>query len=96
MPSTRPESIGVAELKRHFSDYLDRVQRQGQRVMVRRRGREVAALVPASDLPRESTSVGRGLVAAAGAWEDHGELDEFVRSVYRARSRARDRDVKLP
>ncbi|MGQ0650726.1 MAG: type II toxin-antitoxin system Phd/YefM family antitoxin [Betaproteobacteria bacterium] len=37
--------VGTKELRKHLSDVLDRVAR-GERILVRRRGRPAAALVP--------------------------------------------------
>jgi prevent-host-death family protein len=93
MMSSGDVSVGVAELKRRFSEYLDRVLHRGARVTVRRRGRDVAALVPADEVRAAPAQPRRGLIAAAGAWEDVDELDGLVRDVYRARRRAKDRDV---
>jgi prevent-host-death family protein len=56
-------SVGAFEAKTHFSDLLDRVE-QGDRIVITRHGRAVAALVPASTKSRKN------LVALARhAWE---------------------------
>ena len=48
--------VGTKELRRHLSDVLDRVQR-GEKVVVRRRGRPAAALVPLDVRPRRLPSL---------------------------------------
>lgn len=101
--STTPSSpppVNVAELKRHFSDYLDRVSNRGERVVVRRRSRDVAVLVPISEadqMPSAPRFSGLGLVAAVGAWAQDAaqdaEVDRFVADIRSARRRTRDRKV---
>jgi len=91
--SSSHSTVGVAELKRRFSEYLDRVLHGGERVVVRRRGRDVAALVPASAAGEAPVAPGRGLLAAIGAWEDADDVDAIVRHIYRARRRSKDRRV---
>jgi prevent-host-death family protein len=44
------EELGVAELKRRFSELLNRVELKGERIEIRRRGRPVAALVPLAEI----------------------------------------------
>src|SRR5215468_8818908 len=45
-------SLSVAEAKRRFSDVLGSVRHRGERVVVERRGRPIAAIVPLDDLAR--------------------------------------------
>lgn len=98
-PAARPpstfgvEAVPVADLKRRFSEYLDRVSRDHQRVIVRRHGRDVAALVPLDEVPATPSGPKAGLAAAAGALGDLMDVDAFLRDVYRARARGKDRPV---
>jgi prevent-host-death family protein len=85
------EIMGVAEAKRRFSELIERV-RSGERFVVTRRGRAVVALVP----PEEAEDAAEpqrylGLAAFAGAAEEWEDIDDFVREIYAARRRARDR-----
>ena len=83
--------VGVAEAKRRFSELIDRV-RSGERFVVTRRGRAVVALVPPE--PTEDAAGPHrylGLAAFAGTLGEWKDMDEFVREVYEARRRARDR-----
>ena len=88
--------IGVAELKRRFSEFLNRVALQGERIRVRRRGRTVAVLVSPETVPDEGRTADkrRGLAAAAGAWEDYPDMDDFLEDLRRARSSAREREAE--
>ena len=85
--------MGVAEVKRRFSEVLSRVELRGESVVVRRRGRPVAVIAPPGELdlaPGEPTPR-RGLAAAAGAWEEHEDIDGFIATIRAARQRAVDR-----
>jgi prevent-host-death family protein len=89
--------LGVAEAKKRLSELMSRVVYRGERFLIRRRGRPMAALVSADDLARleQEPAAPRGLLAAVGAWGDFEELDEVVQEIYRQRERALDRAVAL-
>ena len=44
--------VGATEARRRFGELLDRVQREGERFLITKGGREVAALVSAEDAKR--------------------------------------------
>jgi prevent-host-death family protein len=81
--------LGVAEAKRRFAELLDRVLR-GEQFVVARRGRPVAALVPA-DQARVSADEPIGLAAVAGALADWDDLDDTMAVIVAARKRERAR-----
>jgi len=91
------DSLNVAELKRRFSEILSRVELRGERITVCRRGRMVAILVPATDVevaaPAAATTR-RGLAAAAGAWEEHPDIERFIAEIRAARDASTDRTVE--
>ena len=89
--------LGVGEAKKRLSELMSRVVYRGERFLIRRRGRPMAALVSADDLARleQEPAAPRGLLAAVGAWADFEELDEVVQEIYQQRERARDRVVAL-
>jgi prevent-host-death family protein len=87
-----PETLGVAEAKRRFSELIDRVK-SGDRIIVYRRGKPALALVPAEEGDVSAQEKPVGLAAVAGALADWAELEDFVTQVYRARRRAKDRPV---
>ena len=90
--------IGVADIKRRFSEFLNRVELNRERVVIQRRGRRVAALVPADEIDAVGGLVDRptprGLLAAAGVWEDFDEADEFLEEIRRLRDQSSDRSVE--
>lgn len=89
--------LGVGEAKKRLSELMSRVVYRGERFLIRRRGRPMAALVSADDLAclEQEPASPRGLLAAVGAWADFEELDEVVQEIYQQRERARDRAVAL-
>jgi prevent-host-death family protein len=89
--------LGVGEAKKRLSELMSRVVYRGERFLIRRRGRPMAALVSADDLARleQEPAAPGGLLAAVGAWGDFEELDEVVQDIYQQRKRARDRAVAL-
>jgi len=91
------ESLNVAELKRRFSEILNRIELRGERIGVQRRGRTVAIIVPATEDEAASAVARmprRGLAAAAGAWEEYPNLMGFVADIRAARDASADRKVE--
>ncbi len=50
------ERVGTAEAKTHLSEYVNRVYYRGERIMIERHGKPVAALVSTEDLVRLETA----------------------------------------
>ena len=89
--------LGVGEAKKRLSELMSRVVYKGERFLIERRGRPMAALVSAEDLARleQEAAAPKGLLAAVGAWASFDDLDQVVEEIYRQRERARDRAVAL-
>jgi prevent-host-death family protein len=90
-------ALGVGEAKKRLSELMSRVVYRGERFLIRRRGKPMAALVSPEDLARleqEPTSP-KGALAAVGAWVDFEGLDEVVREIYEQRERDLGREVTL-
>jgi prevent-host-death family protein len=84
--------IGVAEAKRRFADVLGTVRYKGERYVVERNGTPMAALVPLSDLPRQSEPRPRsGFLALVGAFDEAPEYAESLTEVVRSRRAQRSR-----
>jgi antitoxin (DNA-binding transcriptional repressor) of toxin-antitoxin stability system len=92
------KKVSVVDAKRDFSELMSRVALRGERFIIERKGKAMAALVNIQDLkklevlPKDNHK--RGLLAALGAWEDFPKLDELIADLYSARKRAKDRPVK--
>lgn len=92
------QAIGVAEAKHRFSELMSKTLYKGERFIIERQGKPVAAMVSVEDLKQleagaQSTEK-RGLLATVGAWADYRNLDDVVTDIYEARVRASDRPVK--
>lgn len=97
------ERVGAAEAKAHFSELMARVAHGGERFVLERRGKPVAALVGVGDLERleggaDLSSRPRGALALVGAWGDIAEdeeIDAMLEEIYAARERDTGRPVDL-
>lgn len=91
------KAIGVAEVKRKFSEYMSRTLYKGERFVIEKKGKPVAAMVSIEDLKKIediAKSEKKGLLAIVGAWSDFKKLDSVVDEIYAARRQAVDRKVK--
>ncbi len=89
------DEVGIAEFKRRFSELLDRVVHRHELVVIQKRGRNVAAMVPLDEVDGfEERKRRRGLLAAVGAWSDYPDPDEVLLIVRKARDRAKDRKTE--
>lgn len=59
--------VSTKDLKDQLSEWVRRVESEGERVVITRSGRPVAALVPLSDLPARDGNAILADLAAAGA-----------------------------
>jgi prevent-host-death family protein len=97
------EKIRVTEAKAHLSALMARVGYGGERFVIERRGRPLAALVGVEDLERlekERSGVASrplGAIALAGAWGEVEEqdLDAVLEEIYAERERDTGRPVDL-
>ena len=78
-------SVGVAEAKKHLSDLLGRVAYGGETVVITRRGRPMAKLVP----PAADES--EGLAAVRGWLDEDDPLFASVEAIVAARATHRPR-----
>lgn len=94
-------AINVAEAKRRFSELLARTAYAGERFLIARRGKPLAALVALEDLDRIEAGSPRGptepqgLLVAAKALADYPDLENVMAEVYRSRGRSKARRVAL-
>lgn len=85
--------LSVADTKARFSELLSRVQLKGERFVIERHGRPVAALIGLEDLdalvnPPKPRLGGLGLI---GAIDDDAVIDALVADIYASRRKAKDR-----
>jgi len=93
------KDISVAEAKSKFSEMIARTVYAGERFVVRRRGKPVAAIVGIDDLKKiqltDSSEDTGTLLAAAEAWADFKDLDQVIEDIYRSRRKSTDREVTI-
>lgn len=84
-PRSRPEELRVrySELREGLSDFLNRVQYRGERVVVHRRGKDAAALVSLEDLELLERLEDQALAEMAREAREEGgasvPLEEYLR-----------------
>lgn len=92
-----PKNIGVAEVKKHFSEIMNGVSRDGKHFVIERKGKPVAAMVSVKELElierKGMQGDKKGLLAAIGVWEDFEGLDRVVDDIYRKRRKAKKRRI---
>jgi prevent-host-death family protein len=86
------ESVNVAEAKKRLSDLLGRVAYGGETVLITRRGRPMARLVPAGpEEAREGLAGVRGWLEAEDPFFDRVDAAVAARARHRPRAWARRR-----
>jgi antitoxin (DNA-binding transcriptional repressor) of toxin-antitoxin stability system len=79
------KEINIAKARDTFSDIVARVSYSGERYILKRRKRAVAAIVPMQDLQKIETAdkeIRGSLLFAAGAWKDFEGLGRLVDDLY--------------
>jgi len=100
------KKVRVTEAKAHLSALMARAGYAGERYLIERRGKPLAALVGVEDLERLEAEGGdesprsrpRGALALVGAWGEFvedDEIDEMLEEIYAARERDTGRPVDL-
>jgi prevent-host-death family protein len=100
------EKVPVGEAKAHLSELMARAGYGGERFLIERRGKPLAALVGVEDLRRlegggeggETSGRPRGALALVGVWGDlleDEEIDAMVEDIYSERRRDLGRPVDL-
>lgn len=79
-------AVNVAEAKRRFSDLLGRVAYAGETVLITRRGRAMARLVPVREAEER-----RHLGSLQGWLDDEDPYFDIIEKTVRARRRRRPR-----
>jgi prevent-host-death family protein len=91
------KTVGVAEAKAKFSELLGRVAHGGERIIVHRRGKAVAALVPIADLPGVNGEPEHDwLDDIVGLCSDCPEVCDSIDQVVAERQREMPTDVRFP
>lgn len=91
--------VSSAEAKAKLPELIGKVAHGGERFIIERRGKPMAALVPVGEVSLEEVPSGKpeGLLALVGLWSDvpEEEIDEMVRGIYEDRDRNLGRRIDL-
>jgi len=85
------KEVSVAEAKKHLSELLGRVAYGGERIVISKRGRPMAVLVPPVQPKAE-----RSLRGIEGWLEEDDPFFEIMDQIVRSRSRHLPRVTKTP
>jgi prevent-host-death family protein len=92
------KNIGVAEVKKSFSEVMSKVSLKGEHFVIEKKGKPMAALVSVQELQRiegsKEKEKKKGLLAAIGAWEDFEDLESTVSAIYARRKKSKDRSAR--
>lgn len=91
------KTIGVAEVKRRFSEVIEKVSRDGEQIIIQKNHKPLAAMVSLKDfeiVKKSGRRENKGLLAAIGAWDDFEDIDGLIKQIYMARRKAKDRGMK--
>ncbi|MEK7216266.1 MAG: type II toxin-antitoxin system Phd/YefM family antitoxin [Chloroflexota bacterium] len=99
---TKTKRVSAAQAKAHFSSLVAEVAFAGQRIVIERRGKPMAALVSIADLEQlqhdqSSTVQPKGALALVGVWSDVPDemIDVMVADIYESRDKDKGRPVTL-
>jgi len=89
------ESYNLTDAKAKFSDLISRVVFARENITIRKKGKNVAVVVPYEDYVQKWVRTGGrgGLLLAKGALADIEELDQIVKDIYKARENSIDRNI---
>jgi prevent-host-death family protein len=91
------KTVGVAEAKAKLSELLGQVLHKGERIVVRRRGKPVAALVPIEDLERtEGEPRADWLDSIVGLCADSPEFCDALDEIVADRKTQMPGDTRFP
>jgi prevent-host-death family protein len=90
------KEVAIAEVKSRLSEYAARSAFGGERIVITRRGKPLAALVSLNDLADlEQLDKKAGLASVIGKWEDFEEIELSVAEAVAERYQGGERDVSL-
>jgi len=90
------KQVPLTKAKAGFSCLVDRLIHVKEHVVITKRGKPVAALVPYEEWERREAEGPGGLTAVAPPREnDDAEIDAMVEEIYAARARSRARKPAL-
>jgi prevent-host-death family protein len=90
------KSIPLTKAKARFSSLVDRLIHLKEHIVITKRGKPVAALVPYEEWERREGDTSSGLASVAPPREDLDvEIDAMIEEIYAARAKSRARKPAL-
>lgn len=90
------KSVPLTKAKARFSGLVDRLIHLKEHIVITKRGKPVAALIPYEDWERRESDRSRGLADVAPPPGDHdAEIDAMIEKIYAARAKSRARKPVL-
>lgn len=92
------ESYNLTEAKAKLSSIINRVAFAGEKITIRKKGKNIAVVLPYEDYLKKwvEGEDSRGLLSARGALADMDGFEEFLEDIYQARNNSTDRKaIKL-
>ena len=88
--------LSVAEAKSRFSEYISRVAYAGERYIIAKRGKPLAAFVSIEDLENIKVKKDKEKISEMiGKWEDFDEIEEDIIKIHNSRKEDRGRNVSF-
>ena len=90
------EMYTLTQAKARLSEIINRLIYKKGIVMITKKGKNVAVILPVESYRKLEKRQGRGLIEAAGALAElDEEIDKMVEEIYKAREREKSRKVRL-
>ena len=90
------ETVPLTKAKARLSGLVDRLIHLKEHIVITKRGKPVAALVPYEDWERRAAGAAGGLASVALPTENlDSEIDAMVEEIYEARAKSRARKPAL-
>jgi len=88
--------IPLTEAKARFSALLERLIHMRDTVVITKRNKPVAVIIPYDEWMRLHPGANEGLASVAGILGDYDkEIDEMVRIIYESRRKSKGREVRF-
>jgi len=88
--------ISITEAKAKLSEIINRIIYNKEEVIITKKGKQIAALIPFEKYSRVPSEKGEGLICAKGALADmEQEINNMTEQIYAARGDDRSREVNI-
>ena len=88
--------VNLTEAKAKLSSIISRVVFAKEKITIKRKGRNVAVVIPYQDYLEKwsENEKGQGLLLAKNALADMEDFDQFIEDIYEARDESTERGVQ--